>query len=235
MSRFILDTRLSYAHYILCTQAIRQDIIEPEDLNEGRRTIREQWAFYNNQPPLAAFPSPTAPHIKKGLPNHAIDCNSRNGAAKKLADFYTALGVEVAFNVPGELWHMDTLSASQLRAAVKKILRQRDQAVLKEGERGGEVRFLKHQLDYIRDPQTDKKYFQPGKKEPETGWDNLFNPDLVSAVKRFQCDHRLKVDGQVGPATNRKIDKAYATRKLKRRSAKERAHARTRAHERKEL
>ncbi len=84
MSKYILDTRLSKAQYIICTEAIRRGIIEPEDLNEGRRTMGEQTAFYRNQPPLAAFPSPFAPHIKKGFANHAIDMRSeRRGESGK--------------------------------------------------------------------------------------------------------------------------------------------------------
>lgn len=235
MSKFILDTRLSEAHYIVCTEAIRQGIIEPEDLNEGRRTMAEQWAFWRNQPPLAAFPSPFAPHIKKGFANHAIDCNSINHAADRLAGFYRSLGIRVAFNVPGESWHMDTLSQTELRNAAKKIRRERDRAVLKSGERSGAIRFLKHQLDYIRDPQTRKKYYRPGVSKPEKGWSKLFDKDLVRAVKQFQADHGLPFDGQVGPKTDKAIDKAYATQKRRRRDALARARERKAAAERGEL
>lgn len=235
MSKFILDTRLSEAHYILCTEAIRRGIIEPEDLNEGRRTMAEQWAFFRNQPPLAAFPSPFAPHIKKGFANHAIDGNSINGAIQRLAKFYEEQGVDVAFNVPGEAWHMDTLSQAQLRAAAKRIRRERDSAVLVHGERSGAVRFLKHQLDYIRDPQTRKKYYKPGESKPDKGWSRLYDKALVSAVKRFQKDHGLTPDGQVGPKTDRLIDKAYATQKRRRRDALDRARVRKESFEKGEL
>ena len=125
MAKFILDTRLSRAQWYICNEAVRKGVIDPEDLNEGKRTMLEQWHFYRNQPPLAAFPSPWAPHIKKGWNNHAIDCNSLNGAVQKLAKFYESLGVNVAFNVRGEAWHMDVLSHWEVRRAAKKIKRAR--------------------------------------------------------------------------------------------------------------
>lgn len=125
MAKYILDTRLSRAQWYICSEAVRKGIITPQDLNEGKRTMLEQWWFYRNQPPLAAFPSPWAPHIKKGFNNHAIDCNSLNNAVKRLADFYKSLGIPVAFNVAGEAWHMDVLSHWKVRKAAKKIKRAR--------------------------------------------------------------------------------------------------------------
>ena len=234
-SKFILDTRLSVAQYIICTEAIRRDIIDPEDLNEGRRTMAEQWHFWRNQPPLAAFPSPTAPHIKKGFANHAIDANSWNGASRRLEAFYKNLGIPVAHNVPGEAWHMDVLSHFKVRAAAKKIRAQRDRAVLRRGENEEVVKFLKYQLHIIIDPHKkgyDKPYYKPGEKRPEGGWGIHFGEDLETAVKNFQKDHNLKPDGIVGPATDRKIDAAYARaqKKRKRQSAKTRARARALAY-----
>lgn len=235
MSKFILDTRLSNAQYTICIEAIRRGIIEPEDLNEGLRTMGEQWAFYRNQPPLAAFPSPLAPHIKKGFNNQAVDGNSLNGAIQRLAQFYQSLGIPVAFNVSGESWHMDVLSHLAVVAAAKKIRKERSKAVLNRGDRQKAVKFLKYQLHYILDPQTKLPYFKPGETRPNKGYPVTFGTDLESAVKRFQGDHKLKADGEVGPLTDRKIDRAYATQKRKRRSAKDRARARKTAAERGEL
>lgn len=237
MSKFILDTRLSNAQYTICTEAIRRGIIEPEDLNENQRTMAEQWAFWNNQPPLAAFPSPFAPHIKKGFSNQAVDANSFNGASARLEKFYRSLGIPVAHNVPGEAWHMDVLSHSAVISAAKKIRKERDKAVLKPGETEKAVKFLKYQLQIIIDSGTHKSYFKHGKVRPKTGWGTNYGPDLEIAVKAFQRDHNLKADGIVGSATDKKIDKAYAKaqKKRKRRSALERARARKAAAERGEL
>lgn len=227
MAKFILDTRLSNPHYVICTEAIRRGIIEPSDLNEGRRTMAEQWHFWNNQPPLAAFPSPNAPHIWAGRPDHALDVNSWNGAAQRLANFYRSLGIPVEFNVPGENWHMKVMSASALRAAAKKIRQQRDRLISKPGEVEPRINFFKFQLHYLRDPQTGKAYFRPGEKRPESGWGDRFTDDLEKAVKAFQKDHGLTPDGVIGPATDRKIDRAFARAKRRRRSAKVRAEERS--------
>lgn len=209
-SRYILDTRLSVAQWIICNEAIRRGVIEPSDLNEGRRTMAEQWHFWNNQPPLAAYPSPWAPHIKKGFANHDIDCNSFNGAVTRLARFYESQDVDVSFCVGGEAWHMCVHSHAQVRAAAKRIRRRRDKAVLKKGERERAVRHLKRQLHAIKDRDTGKVYFQPNERTPREGWGLLFGEELEEAVKRFQRDHGLHADGVVGKLTDRKIDRAYA-------------------------
>lgn len=224
--RFILDTRLSLPHYIVCTEAIRRGIIEPDDLNEGRRTMGEQWAFFRNQPPLAAFPQPNAPHIWAGRPDHALDVNSFNGAAQRLANFYRSLGIPVEFNVPGENWHMKVMSAAKLISAAQKILRERDHQTSTKGETENRVKFFKHQLHIIHDPQTKKAYFRAGRTKPQEGYSAFFNEDLENAVKAFQHDHKLKADGVIGPRTDKAIDRAYSRAKRKRASAKKRAQAR---------
>jgi hypothetical protein len=225
--RYILDTRLSRDHYVLCTEAIRREVIEPEDLNEGRRTMPEQWHFWRNQPPLAAFPSPNAPHIWAGRNNHAIDSNSRNGASQRLAKFYRGMGVAVSFNVPGENWHFQPGSGAQLKAAAARILARRDAATFKKGERESHIKFFKHQLHFLHDPQTHKPYFRPEGEKPKEGWDPTFNDELRDAVKAFQRDHNLRADGVIGPQTERKIDRVYSTAKRRRKSARLRAKERS--------
>jgi hypothetical protein len=217
MSKFILDTRLGEAHYIVCTEAIRRNIIEPEDLNEGRRTKAEQLAFvaqkgiWSPSNPTGAAPySKNAPHIWFGRPNHAIDANVP--AVNRLAAFYRSLGIPVAFNVPGEPWHMAVLSATALLRAAAKIKlerRRRDKRELHRGERSNEVKWLKHQLHYINDPDTLHPYFARGRSKPQGGWGNVFDEDLEGAVKRFQRDRGMRPDGVVGPKTERAIDRAY--------------------------
>lgn len=229
MAKFILDTRLSNDHFVICTEAIRRGVIEPDDLNEGRRTMAEQWHFWRNQPPLAAFPSPNAPHIWKGRNNHAIDANSFNGAAKRLANFYESLGVNVVFNVPGENWHFQPTSGAQLKRAANKIRRQRDAAVLEQGEKHKKVRFLKHQLHFIKD-KAGHSYYRQGKRRPTEGYDDHFNVVLEVSVRNFQRDHGLRPDGKVGPVTDKKIDHVYGTQKRKRKAAKLRAQERKAAH-----
>jgi hypothetical protein len=226
MTQYILDTRLADDHYVICSEAIRRGIIDPEDLNEGRRTMAEQWHFYRNQPPLAAFPSPNAPHIWAGRNNHAIDSNSWNGATRRLASFYSSLGINVVFNAAGENWHFQPSSGAQLRRAANKIRHQRDNAISKRGEREKRVKFFKHQLHFLRDPSTGKPYFAAVRGKPDEGWDSLFSLELEQAVKSFQADHKLKPDGVIGPATDRAIDQAYSRAKRNRTPAKLRAQER---------
>lgn len=227
MTQYILDTRLSDDHYVVCSEAIRRGVIDPEDLNEGRRTMPEQWAFYRHQPPLAAFPSPNAPHIWAGRNNHAVDSNSFNGATQRLAHFYRSLGITVAFNAAGENWHFQPVSGAQLRNAANRIRQQRDNSISRRGEREKRIRYFKHQLHFLHDPSSGKPYFAAERGKPKDGWDTFFSPELEGAVKDFQADHRLKVDGVIGPTTDRAIDQAYSRAKRIRKSAKLRAKERS--------
>lgn len=233
--KYILDTRLSPAQYIICQEAIRRGIIEPEDLNEGHRTMAEQTYFWTHQPPLAAFPQPGAPHIKWGLAHHAIDANSFNGASERLQAFYSSLGVPVSHNVPTEAWHMDVLSAAKVRAVAKELKKKHAVRVLQRGDSSPAVAALKFQLHYIHDPRTKKSYFRPGEQKPHDGWGETFGDELIQAVKEFQRDHKLRDDGVVGPKTDKTIDKVYAkskkTRKQRRAAALARARARKEQHE----
>lgn len=202
--KFILDTRLSNYHYVVCVQAIEENVIDADDLNEGKRTMAEQQWFWDHQPPLAAFPSPTAPHIKKGHVNHAIDCDSDR--ADNLAAFYRRHGVPAVFNVPGETWHIDFPDEAALKRAAKRI-RERDDAVLELHERDHRVKLVKRQLYVIRDPDTGRRYYPVPR--PEGGRDNFFNRELQEAVKRFQRDQKMIADGDVGPRTRRRLRREY--------------------------
>ncbi len=227
MSRYILDTRLSESHYVVCTEAIRRGVITPSDLNEGRRTIAEQWHFYRNQPPLAAFPSPNAPHIKTGRENHDIDVNSFNGAARRLANFYESQGINVSFCVGGENWHICVHSETELKRAAARIRRQRDLLISRVGETEPRISFFKHQLHYLKDRDTRKPYFAT--RRPEGGFSDKFTPELEASVRAFQRDHGLRGDGVIGPVTDRKIDVVYSRTKRRRRAARIRARERREA------
>ena len=69
-------------------------------LNDGHRTMAEQQVLFEKSKhggALAAFPSPTAPHIRTGRPDHALDVNAVDGGAGRLA---TWSGTRGARDVP---------------------------------------------------------------------------------------------------------------------------------------
>lgn len=97
-------------------------------LNSGRRTMAEQWRLYRlyraGRGNLAAFPSPTAPHIRVGRVDHAIDVDSLDGGETRLQNWLRKHGVRVTNPVRGESWHMEA-PASDLRRFAKQIRKER--------------------------------------------------------------------------------------------------------------
>lgn len=83
-------------------------------LDSGHRTmaeqaqlVREKGVWSPSNPHGAAVPSPTAPHIRVGRADHAIDVNQLDGGAQRLAAWLRKRGVKVTFTVPPEPWHME--------------------------------------------------------------------------------------------------------------------------------
>lgn len=173
----------------------------PVQLNQGARTIAEQWVFYNHYrkygSPLAAYPAPGAPHIKWGRNNHALDINagSGHGQAQHVAGFYRAHGISVAFNVSSEAWHMDTLDSAALKRAAAKL---RGGPILKRGSKGATVVRLKKLL-YAKGVRNFSGKRSSNRAHP------VFNQFTKAAVQRFQRTHGLTPDGVVGPSTWRKL------------------------------
>lgn len=102
-------------------------------LNSGRRTLAEQWYFWRIYKsrgwPVAAYPLPTAPHIRVGLPNHALDVDTRVGHGEDgLQRYLQRHGVRVGNPVSGEPWHMDADLRTLLRFAHRIRRRQRRRA-----------------------------------------------------------------------------------------------------------
>ena len=163
-------------------------------INQGRRTLAEQAAFYAaylRGGVLAARPFPGAPHIKAGRAHHALDIN--DGIVDRVAAFYRSKGVPVAFNVRGEPWHMDTTDEAALLRAARKIGGVGD-PVLKLGRKGPSVVRLKKLL-----------HAKGLRNFSGEGSSNRYNPFFGAytkqAVVRFQRAHGLKADGVVGPST----------------------------------
>lgn len=99
------------------------------ELDSGQRTMAEQWYLYRNRgrpgfAKLVAFPTPNAPHIRVGRQNHCLDVNAKDGGQARLAAYLAKHGVHVAFNVPGEPWHMDPVKAGELRSFYIRLRKQ---------------------------------------------------------------------------------------------------------------
>jgi lysozyme len=88
-------------------------------LTSGRRTMAEQTRlFHQNMQlvggrwvrrpgrPLTAFPSPTAPHIRVGRIDHALDVNALDGGENRLQAWLRDHDVISTNPVPGEPWHL---------------------------------------------------------------------------------------------------------------------------------
>jgi len=199
-SVYFRNKRVSKAHAVLL-RAYEDKFDAVVQINQGRRTIAEQWGFYRHYKkfgrPLAAYPSPGAPHIKYGQAGHALDINagSGRGQAQHVAGFYRSLNVPVAFNVSSEAWHMDTLSEGKLKTAARKLGGRR---VLKLGSKGPSVVRLKKLL-YNNGARNFSGAKSSNRANP------IFNRYTKAAVIRFQKSNGLHPDGVVGDTTWRKL------------------------------
>ncbi len=190
--------KISGDHYVIF-KAYEKKYGVAVQLNQGRRSLADQWRFWNlyksGRGNLAAYPSPAAPHIKWGRNFHANDINAGTGKgqAQHVAQFYRSLGIPVAFNVPGESWHMDTLDSGALRRAADKIRRaNRGPRTLKFGSRGEAVQELQKDLRAV------------GRWSGKTG--KTFGPRTRTFLKSYQHSQGLKQDGVYGPNTRKHLE-----------------------------
>jgi hypothetical protein len=90
-------------------------------VTDGHRTLAEQAdrfaVFQRDGHPVAARPSATAPHIRTGRPDHAIDVNALDGGAARLAAWLRRKGAGATFPVPREPWHIEVPRADLERLA----------------------------------------------------------------------------------------------------------------------
>lgn len=95
------------------------------NVNEGHRTMKRQrvlvrlkGAFSASNPTGAAAPSRTAPHIRTGKPNHAIDFDNAAGVVSAAGK----RGVRLYRPISTEPWHVDP-DAGDLRRYYLKVRR----------------------------------------------------------------------------------------------------------------
>lgn len=204
---FLNGKRVSPAHNSVLRAYHRKYGVWPQ-VNQGARTLAEQNGFWQAwlrfRRVLAARPFPGAPHIKYGRQHHALDINagSGRGQAQHVAAFYRSLGVPVAFNVPREPWHMDTLDEAALKRAAARVGGGSGEPTLRKSAKpSGHVIKLKKLLynNGIRD------FSGPPSKPNSNRYSAVFGTNTKKAVARFQRQHGLSPDGVVGPATWRKL------------------------------
>jgi hypothetical protein len=121
--------RVSFAWFVVL-RAARADGVR-FTLTSGKRTLREQMALFRQNMvrvgvpkpghPLTAFPSPIAPHIRRGSPAHALDVNALDGGETRLQRWLESKGVSVSNPVPGEAWHMEVAVGQLVRLAVREL------------------------------------------------------------------------------------------------------------------
>jgi hypothetical protein len=107
--RWDADDRVSPEWHAVLTAARRDGV--SFTVTDGHRTFAQQAdrfaVFQRDGHPVAARPSHTAPHIRSGRPDHAIDVNALDGGAGRLAAWLRRNGADATFPVPGEAWHIE--------------------------------------------------------------------------------------------------------------------------------
>lgn len=188
-------------------------------LNSGQRTFEEQQRLYDlwraGIGNLAAVPSHSAPHIRSGRQDHALDVDMYAGVGTAgLRSWLRAHGVATSLTVPGEGWHVEADSAGDLHAAAVRlakpltILDRLRARPLRRGAKSPDVRAVQV---YLR-----RGGWFDGKPAARVG---TFGPALVEAVRAFQRHVRLDADGIVGPKTFAALRRRYGWRVWSRRKA----------------
>ena len=119
--RWDADDRVSDEWHVVLTRARRDGVAFT--VTDGHRTFAEQQqrfdVFLRVGRPRAARPSPSAPHIRTGQPDHALDVDSLDGGAGRLAAWLRRQGARAHFPVPGEPWHVEVPREDLVRLAAR--------------------------------------------------------------------------------------------------------------------
>lgn len=206
MTYRLIDGRRVNANWFVFATCARHDGATFH-INQGKRTIAEQWRFYRiylrDGWPLAAFPSPMAPHVLDTRSHpHAIDADN----LQALIDYGARHGVTITRTVVGEVWHGEANGAQLAAFAARHAARALS---VRRGDHG----------TLVRSVQT---WLRRGGYLPAGKIDGAFGPATEKAVRAFQAHFRrarrpLKVDGVAGPRTIAALQRRYGWRVWNRR------------------
>lgn len=173
-------------------------------LNSGRRTkgeqldlVRQKGVWSPSNPTGAAAYSPTAPHIRVGRQDHAIDVDTNYGEGEGgLQLWLEQHGATVRNPITQEPWHMEVEEAD-LRRLAAQVLQPDAEPVLAKGKVYPDA--VKKLQRYLR-ALSFKSVTVNGKYDLATR----------IAIKRFQRKHKIATDSRatVGPKTWRKLREA---------------------------
>jgi hypothetical protein len=190
------DDRVSKEWYAVLSAARRDGVAFT--VTDGHRTMAEQRARYavyqRYGHPLAARPSPTAPHIAAGHPAHAIDVNALDGGVGRLLAWLRRHGVDATRPVVGEAWHVQASDAQLVRLArrlsdplagctpkERRWIRAYD-ALLKQQGRGRETAAAADARERLLRLMTARRK-AIWHVAQETGWDRLHRRARYEALK----------------------------------------------------
>jgi hypothetical protein len=105
--------------------------------------------------PITAVPSHTAPHIKTGKDNHALDISTLDGGETRLQNAIRALGVTWMNNVANEDWHGE-ISEDGLNKLYRWALAQRAKRAAKAARE--RARRLRAKRERRRKAEIGKKH-----------------------------------------------------------------------------
>lgn len=185
-----IDSTIVSAQHYAWMSACRSDGVSFR-INSGKRYMTQQWWLYRNQPPLAAFPSPRAPHIRTGNPNHDNDIDMYYGdGVQAVLRWLRRRGASPSLCVRGEGWHV-CLPSNDLAMLYRKFKVK----VLHVGSRGEDVQRLHVLLRGVKRWKGHAPY--------------KFSYRTKRAVKGYQRSQGIRADGIYGPATRRHLEHDY--------------------------
>jgi hypothetical protein len=168
--------------------------LRPTGSRSSYRLYADQQYFWDHQPPLAAYP---------GTSNHgwgiAVDL-----AETWMRDWIDEHGAKYGWKKTeafSEWWHINWVGGVSFPSF----------ETLRHGDRGKRVARFSMRLRYIHPKGTKHGYL------PRPFW--KFKDRMVEAVKDFQRDQGMKVDGVIGPRTAARINSVFK-RQYKRRGKK---------------